>query len=122
MKTKAQQHLSRSQVLRPKQATETGTNDAAGNTQPTQRATVSGRIAYRSSENPATPPSTLPNIARRRGWSPLRKGVAKTQLELNKMKNVMQNYLGHGARINENLTMNVPVRVLPDDLKKGGSQ
>jgi hypothetical protein len=119
MKTRQQQVLSRSQVLRPKQASETGSNDAAGNTQPTQRATVSGRIAYRSSENPYTPPSTEAMIPQRRGWQPLRSGVAKTQLELNKLKNVMRCGLGHDARINENLSMAVPLKVLPDDLKGG---
>jgi hypothetical protein len=122
MKTPRTQRLSRSQVLRPQQATETGNNDAAGNVQPTQRATVSGRVAYRSSENPATPPSTSPQIPNRRGWQPTRRGTAKTVLELQKMKMAMRNFLGHDARINENLTMHVPIRVLPDDLKKGGSK
>jgi hypothetical protein len=83
-----------------------------------RRSTVSGRVAYRSNESPLTPPQTVPPIPSRRVWQPEKKGQAKTSLDLNKMKNIMRNTLGHDARINENNTMYVPTPVLPGSLQK----
>ena len=89
---------------------------------PFYRTTVSGRRAWRTDGNdgnPATSPDgvTLPT---RRIFAPKRVDIARTMLDLVKMKNLARNSLGHDFRINENMTGNVPIDILPDSLKKQG--
>jgi hypothetical protein len=87
--------------------------------QPLHSATVSGRIAWRSGGqdgNPADPIANV-NLPQRAIFSPIRADASKTLLDLNKAKNISRNALGIDFRINENVTANIPVSVLPSNLK-----
>ena len=67
----------------------------------------------------ARKPAGAQPLQDRQPWLPCRADVGETHVNLQAMRNVMRNSLGHDARINENLTMLVPQLVLPSELRKG---
>jgi len=84
------------------------------------KGTVSGYVPYRArGDNPATGVAPYPAMPNRALYFPSRGTATRTTVHLQALRNVMRNALGCDARINENLTMNVPAQAIP--MEMGGA-